>query len=359
MKLYRLLIIFLLIQFYNFSKAQQSKILTAEKHNEYGLIYTLPVTAFEVEVVSERQIKKAGPFYQYAKKYVGTDKVVKEDAETWIIKEVNIKPYGIPDPDSRYLMQLKPGAVTYIAVDKDGMLLAINETPEVINEEVSVKSSIPSGTSFPEDFLKYVGEDYMAAQSSAKRAQILAEELMEVRDSKVSLARGTADVMPTDGRQLELMLNSLENQEAALMAAFTGSVSTETIIRKFNFIPEKEGRTILFRMSDFAGPVEANNYAGAPVYMDVKIVSEGELPVDSKGEEKKMPKDAVAYCVPGSARLSLSYRGEQLASKEFDVAQFGIIFGLNPSLFTDKKDPSFAIFDPTTGAVKEIGKVKE
>ena len=38
-----------------------------------------------------------------------------------------------------------------------------------------------------------------------------------------------------------------------------------------------------------------------------------------------------------------------------DFAQFGIKFGLAPTLFSDKKAPSFAVFDPATGAVREIG----
>lgn len=41
---------------------------------------------------------------------------------------------------------------------------------------------------------------------------MLAESLMEIREAKVSLTRGTAETMPTDGRQLELMLESLRHQ---------------------------------------------------------------------------------------------------------------------------------------------------
>ena len=45
-------------------------------------------------------------------------------------------------------------------------------------------------------------------------------------------------------------------------------------------------------MSDFAGFVDADDYSGDPVYVDVTVTSEGELPVGDKGEEKKLPKDA-------------------------------------------------------------------
>ena len=50
-----------------------------------------------------------------------------------------------------------------------------------------------------------------------------------------------------------------------------------------------------------------------------------------------MPKDAVAYCVPGAANVSLTYQGKKLFNKEFEMSQFGIVFGLNPSVFSDRK----------------------
>ncbi|MDE6096978.1 MAG: DUF4831 family protein [Muribaculaceae bacterium] len=340
-------------------RAQQTKILTAEKHNEYGLIYTLPVTALDVEVVAEREVRKSGRYYQYAKKYMGTDKVVKEDAEIWTVKSVRVRPYGIPDPDARYLMQLKPGAVTYIGVDADGMLLSINKSPDVRETEPPVVPQNEGERIGDNEYLQYVDEDFIASQSSAKQAQMLAENLMEIRDAKISLTRGTAETMPTDGKQLEIMLNSLAHQEAALTAAFLGNTTKETVVRNFTFVPAENGRKTLFRLSNFNGFVGADDYTGAPVYVSVNITNEGTLPVDSKGEEKKLPKDAVAYCVPGAAEIEISYQGKTLWSGEVELAQFGVVFGLNPSVFTDKKEPSYAVFDPATGALKEIGTVRD
>ena len=39
------------------ASAQQTKILTADKHNEYGLVYSLPLTALEVNSRSLRPIR--------------------------------------------------------------------------------------------------------------------------------------------------------------------------------------------------------------------------------------------------------------------------------------------------------------
>lgn len=339
-------------------QAQQTRQLTAEKHNEYGLVYTLPVTALSIEVTARHEVRTAGPYWQYARKYIGTDKAVGANSDTWSITDVKVTPYGVADGSRQFLMQLKPGALTNICVASDGMLLAVNreiaEAPAVPGsggEVVKATAERPQ----PREYLQYVDEDFIASQSTAKQAQMLAESLMEIRDAKVSLTRGTADTMPTDGRQLELMLNSLAHQEEAMTAAFLGTVWTEEVTRTFTYIPDAEGREVLFRMSDFAGFVEADNYAGAPVYIDVQVTEQGELPVDAKGEAKKLTKDAVMYCVPGSAQITLTLDDKRLYSREFDFAQYGVDFGLNPVLFTDRKSPSYAVFDPVTGGLREIG----
>lgn len=335
--------------------AQQTKLLTAEKHNEYGLVYTLPVTALDVEVTAVREVRTAGPYYQYAKKYIGTDDVVKDDYEAWTVKSVKVRPYGVPNTDSRYIMQLKAGSTTYIGVAEDNMLLSINAEPRPQQLPERQDATVLEGEKLGDkEYLQYVGEDFIASQSSAKQAQMLAESLMEIREAKIALTHGTADPMPTDGKQLELMLSSLAHQEKVLTAAFAGNITRETVTRNFTFIPGEGGRKVLFRLSDFAGFVEADDYSGDPFYINVEVTSQGELPTDAKGKKKEMPKDGVAYCVPGSANVTLSYKGKNLFKGEFDMAQYGVVFALDPKLFTDKKQPSYAIFDPATGALKEI-----
>ena len=338
--------------------AQQTNILTADKHNEYGLVYSLPLTALRIEVTASRTVSKAGPYYQYAGKYLGTDKVIKSDSEVWSITEVKLTPYGVPDRENSYLMQLKPGATTFIGVDSDGMLLSINAEPEKSSRVAPEVRKTPGEPVFNDkEYLQYVNEDFIASQSSAKRAQMLAENLMEIRDARIALTRGTAETMPTDGRQLELMLQSLGHQETSMTQAFTGYVYTDTLTRTYTYLPEDEGTTTLFRMSDFAGLVDSDDYSGVPVTLSVDMLSEGVLPADAKGEEKKYPKDGVAYCIPGMARIRLSVADKKLWEGEMEMSQFGVVFGLNPALFSSKKEQSYAIFDAATGALKEIGNV--
>lgn len=339
------------------AQAQQTKMLTADKHNEYGLVYSLPVTSVRFEVTARRTVSHAGPYFQYAKKFLGTDRVIKEDSEKWEILSVKAVPFGTSDTEQQYEMQLKPGALTSICVDDNGMLLAINREIDAPEIPEPADDSQLTAEVHPRDYLQFVNEDFLASQSSAKQAQMLSESLMEVRDAKISLTRGTAETMPTDGRQLELMLNSLRQQEASMTAAFLGSTETQTVTRTFTFTPGEPGKTILFRMSDFAGFVDADDYSGDPVYVSVRLSREPDMPVDAKGEAKKLPKDAVIYNIPGAADISLTLNGKKLWQGEVECAQYGIQFGLAPNLFSDKKSRSYAIFNPVTGGLVKIAEL--
>ncbi len=340
-----------------YCSGQATKVLTAEKSNEYGLVYSLPATALEVEVTASHQVGKKGPFYLYAKKSIGNDRAIAEDFEKWQITEINVRPYGVADSGTQYVMQLRPGALTSITVDADGMLLAINKDVAAPKKGSAMPAKATEKVKWPtgNEYLDFVDEDFVASKSSAKQAQLLAESLMEVRESKLSLTRGTADAMPADGKQMELMLASLGEQEAALTAAFTGSVTTEYVTRKYTFIPDGDAKEILFRMSDFAGFVDADDLSGDPVYIQIETLNQASLPVDAKGEPKKLPKNAVIYNIPGSAQVTLTASGRKLYDQEIQMAQLGMTFGLDPLLFSDKKEPSFAVFDPVTGALLEIG----
>ena len=48
--------------------AQTTQKFTATKANDYGLVYSLPVTVLDITIEAERVVKKPGEFYKYAKK---------------------------------------------------------------------------------------------------------------------------------------------------------------------------------------------------------------------------------------------------------------------------------------------------
>ena len=152
------------------------------------------------------------------------------------------------------------------------------------------------------------------------------------------------------------MLDELNRQEQALTALFLGTVQTETKVFRFDYLPEKEVQhEVVFRVSNAFGIVDKDDLSGTPVYLSLKVIARGELPVDEKGKTKELPKGALMYCIPGRAEVSLSADGSLIAKEALEVSQFGVEYGLDPKIFSDKKQPAFVIFNPECGSIRKIG----
>lgn len=344
------------------TNAQQTKILSADKNNEYGLVYSLPVTDIVVEASCEVINRVPGPYRQYAKRYLGKEEVVKEQSSRVSLTDIKAYTRGSAGED-KYLMQLKPGALTRICVAEDGMLLSINTEEDAQEETPVLRKGVEVPEPDMEEYLQYVDADYLASLSSAKRAQMLAETIMEIRESRLSLSRGTAETMPADGRQLELMLASLEKQENALTRAFNGYEYTTVQTGRYVVRPDStwtDGELIvLFRLSETDGLCDADDYSGEPVYISLNELEIPEMPVGPKGEPKAFPKDGVVYTLPGTASITVEYKGSTVAEEQMAFAQFGIKAALDPKLFTDKRAPSCAVFNPNTGALLRLSECEK
>ena len=131
-----------------------------------------------------------------------------------------------------------------------------------------------------------------------------------------------------------------------------------TAVRTYSYVPDgndDETALIVGRLSLTDGPVDADDLSGMPIYLSLKVTARGKIPTNEKGEEKRFPKGGLAYRVPGSASLEVEMEGATLAAIDADIAQFGIVFGIDPDMFTDKKAPAYVVFDAQTGAIREIG----
>ena len=336
-------------------QAQQTQKLTASKLNDYGLIYTLPTTHLSIDVAAVKTVKKAGPFYKYAKKYLGVDNVIIADSQTWGIESITVTPFGVADKENEFLMTFKAGATPYVIVDREGMPLAINK--EVTVAELKKREDASRTTADTQaDAANVFSEDMVAGESTMKRAEAAASKIFELRETRNDLVSGNADKMPPDGASLKLMLDELNRQERILTAMFVGTTTTEIVAAQFDYVPaDAVSKELIFRVSDYDGIVDRNDLGGDPVYLTLTVDQRGELPVDEKGEVKRVPKDAVMYCIPGKATVSISYKGKQYAKRSVQVSQLGVQFGLNPKAFVDKKSPAYVEFYPETGAIKDYG----
>lgn len=174
--------------------------------------------------------------------------------------------------------------------------------------------------------------------STAKMAEVAAKQLYRIRESRLNLVTGEVDELPADGESFKLIIQQLDEQEAALTALFMGTTQTETIVKHFDYIPVEEvTNDIVFRISDLYGIVKPENLSGAPVYLSLKITEEGELPIDNKGNIKNA-KNAVAYAIPGKAEVILS-DGKKRFSKRIYQSHNSVSYSDWILLYSPTKSP--------------------
>lgn len=339
--------------------AQTTQKLTATKLNEYGLIYTLPSTVIDVTVEAKKTVKQPGEYYQYAGKYLGV-KPISASSTSYELVSITLTQRAVANEDERYLVQFKAGSTPFIIINEEDFPLSINSTNTYSPAQPTIPSAqLPKPTILEQPVAQQaITSEMLQSTSSAKRAELAAARIFELRQSRSDIISGSADNMPSDGQAMQLALVNLAAQEEALTAMFVGTTQTSTEVATFTVNPiadQNDWRDVIARLSVTEGIVNPDNLSGTPIYITTKVVSRGKLPKNEKGEEKRFPKGGLAYCIPGQADISIQYKGETVASKTMDIAQYGIVFGLDPGLFTDKKAPAYAIFNPLTGAITELG----
>ncbi|MDE6206657.1 MAG: DUF4831 family protein [Muribaculaceae bacterium] len=342
--------------------AQTSQRITAGKANEYGLTYTLPATAVDIYVEAELTEKQPGEFYNYARRHLSITDAVTAPSTTARVLSAVIVPRGIPDSDNRWTAQFKPGQAVSISLTDTDIPLGINTDGAPTAAAPAIPAARPAApTPLEGDIARQaVTPDMVRSASVSKKAELAAQRIFELREMRSDILSGQADNMPSDGAAMQLVLDNLSAQEAALTAMFAGTTSTSTVVRKYTVIPDStdvSGR-VIGRLSAVDGLLDADNLAGSPITVDIKVVERGAVPVNEKGEPKIFPKGGVAYTVPGSANVSVNYNGNVVESSLIPVAQLGITFGINPALFYDKKAPYSATFDPVTGALINLAPVE-
>ena len=343
------------------SGAQSTLKLSATKANDYAITYTLPKTAIDITIVTSKTVETPGEFYQYAKMILNIDNPISEKNTDYRIEQVIINTHGEPDPEQRYAVKFSSGSTPFLMLSADNVPLAVN-TEDVyrprVNELPEPKKAEPTALQTPAA-RQVMTEEILRSTTLYKKAQLAAEQLYAIRQSRKDLLTGQADQMPPDGQSLQLMLDNLSAQEAALTAMFTGTRARSTQVKTYTFVPKADQTNVkghvIARLSATEGLVAADDLSGEPIKLDYTVTERGKMPVNDKGVELAFPKNGFAYCIPGKARVEVLYKGHELAQSDVNVAQAGIVYGMAPNSFTDKKAPAYLVFDPATGAAIEIG----
>ena len=309
-----------------------------------GQTYYLPKTAVRFHLLIEKQTYTPGDFAPYAERYLHLGNIQQQEQISHRVVTCQLTTIGVRDTSKCYTLHLKgKGEVADVKLSEDGVLLAINTepvqpaTPPIYSPQAKQRQQ-PS----PEKFLS---AEVLSAGSTAKMAELTVQQILDLREHRQQLVTGEAEDMPNDEKQLQLMLQRIDQQHDALMTLFTGTIRRDTTMQVITLCPEQETeREVVFRLSRQRGLVDKDDLSGVPFHMTVKnLYPDQAQPLETKKG------DWLNVNSPGTAAITLQQEDLPLATFEVPLAQFGHTEQRSCDPF--KRYVTHLTLHPATGAI--------
>ncbi len=327
--------------------------VSADAPSGHGLYYYLPKTAIQVEMMAEKRIQKAGPFYRFAQRFLNISDVITEDKEEWLIVGAQIRTIGVPDRGKLFRVN-SSGAPSMAALNltNEGVLQGLNwsggadlsQKATILDQEKVIEAADVDFSDAP------LTEEQLIKSSTAAMAEEVAKEIYHLREMRNAIVNGEVSV----GSSVETVLAEMARLEQAYLALFIGKVETQRVSRYYDYVPglEKSVNMVLLRFSSQSGFLDRMNVSGTPVYLELEV---GEVPDQNfiALEDDKSPnRRGLAYNVPALGHVKIIDRTLLLSSEEVFLAQFGQLLRLPANLLDG---PNVGVeLEPATGALKRI-----
>ncbi len=336
--------------------AQRTIRTNAVKSNNFGVVYSLPETSVVVKLKVKKTTYERGEFYQYSQRYLNIAPVT-EDHTDYLLEDVIVVNRPIVDKANSYMVAFRSNAISpYVSLTEEGLIAAINDDVQLEKED---SFDLPEADGEFIDPTRYLPAEVLHAGSNAKRAELIAKQIFELRQSKNDILMGDADNMPPDGEAYKVVMQELNNQEQALTEMFTGRSQSEYLVKEYTVVPTQNAinKEVIARFSTKLGPVDTDNLAGEPIYLTLEPNANQDLPqeylTNPAAYEKKI-RNGIVYNIPGKAQVTIEHNNKRLRSVEMDVVQYGSKDVMTHKAITNKKRPLKIQFFPHLGAIKQI-----
>ncbi len=324
---------------------------------ESTLVYALPRSIFTIKMTMERTIGIPGPYSKFAGDLLGLDHVILNENELWSIKGISVISHEESDPGEFYVIETsKIFNSNVLALKKEGLILDLNPAIDsykdipLNSKGIDLSSfrsfdlgsdeyyQVQSDTAFrrikvDSAFIRipYIVEKKkrLSTEQLAERA---AKRLMELRDGKIMVLTGEANVFPQD----QAAVTEINRLEKEYIELFTGRIFTEERTFSYYLVPEKEmsGKPVqLFRFSENTGPGDNTSKEGMPVNLlmvpemktrDITIISGQQ----AGSATTSGLSDKLFYRIPDVVNLKITLGNEILYNSRKLIYQFGEVIQL-------------------------------
>ena len=316
--------------------------------NEQALVYYMPKTELVFDIHYDETIRTAGIYAQYADLLGIHDPITKTDT-TYIIRDVHVSTRATADTDRAYKVVAANELNTQlIALSREGILTGYNIS---VAGSSPVTASAQHGksavvTEFSTPLVIPFMESDMKVDDDEARAEKVAEQIFQIRETRMFILAGEVDHYPTDGKAMEEVLATLEQQEHFLVSLFSGTVQVNHLTKSFTYCPTHSEEVVLANFNNETGFGEGESLM-LTIAATKQVKSASTEPVNKKAPQPSQ----IYYNLPGTARYSLIFSDKLLAEGEDKMAQLGVAIPLTKDLF---KENIHIIFDTETGNIVSI-----
>ena len=263
------------------------------------VIYSLPGTSINLVVEAKKEIFIAGPYAQYAQKYLGTAART-ENAVTYSMGSIHFHPYIEADATSRIAINLAGkniAAANFLQFCSQGLIIASDSytgKPEAwrfpsiaANDQFAGKGVGGNLTSTTTTLYKSVmtesgfqrvavEQKQVVEKSIEKKAEEIANSIFNLRRKRVEIITGDTDAI-FNGEALGAAIEEINRLEQEYLTLFFGITETSFQKMSFDVVPKAGSEKhiyVAFRISETQGLLPASNMSGRPIILEL-ILDEG------------------------------------------------------------------------------------
>ena len=307
-----------------------------------AVVYSLPRTTVSIRAEARREAFTAGPYAQYAQKYLGVAART-QSGTTCTLQRITVTPYVEADPKARYTVTVPDkSSLGFLQLCAQGLVaMSDNYTGRQVSWRFASEAGDerfegidPSGNLGSETTTLYkavrtddgyervpVTQDNVTEKSADRKAADAAAVIFSLREKRQQIATGDTDAT-FSGEALQAAIDEITRLEERYLSLFYGIRDISTEEKTFDVTPDtgKEQRYAAFRISDQDGlqPASAAGGKAVTIELQTEALSAPEL-TNERGKETAV----VRYRIPAIARCRVILDGKLLLESRIPVYQLG------------------------------------
>ncbi|MBN1182431.1 MAG: DUF4831 family protein [Bacteroidales bacterium] len=317
-----------------------------------SFFYSLPRTHLQFHIYVEKTTLVRGPYADWAKEYLGIDKVIEQDEVIWQIRQVDLTTYQDNDPNELYGAKVSGNTsqlIALLSLSGQGLIADISPVSYIAGysniDKLDKESNIPDfkdvsvKRNFYEEkdtiyktlfvdtaFIKVpVIKSYLEKKTDQEKAREAANFIIKTRKRRFKLIAGQYDAMP-EGKAMEVSVEELNKIEEEYLSLFIGKELKDNSCYIIDFIPEERvelKQDILCKFSKTEGILPATSKLGNPVNVITRLDIDPNIDKLFNGLDEGAANKGLIYRVPAQVEVSLTLERNNLFNGTVLISQFG------------------------------------